>query len=181
MNLKWLVWGLWSFSFRYMSCVVGFEETSHCNFVFKRSRVCRSYKHHMSSRLDAKNDKRPVAEPTKTNNHFPRQQFAHCIIKKSHVSRENQTHRHKVLFHKRIGEQQRDLFRILWVWRPACRHIYKTIGKGYVLVSAKLFRNDKFYSVNYVIHRESFNSQTFCKIFVLKNTHMVIIKGECWK
>ena len=47
-----------------MSCVVGFEETSHCNFVFNRSRVCRSYKHCMSSRVDVDNFKSPTTKRT---------------------------------------------------------------------------------------------------------------------
>ena len=44
-----------------------------------------------------------------------RQQFNHSIIKESCVSQENQAHRHKVSFHKRVDEQQRNLFRILQV------------------------------------------------------------------
>ena len=115
--------------------LVKFKEIAHCNSVFSRRRVCRSYKCCMSSCLDAKNFKRPIIEPARTNNHFLWQQFSHCIVKESCVPQENQAHRHKVSFHKRFGEQQGNLFRISQVWRSTCRQLYKTIGKGYISVS----------------------------------------------
>ena len=104
---KWWEEHIWvHISFWYRCCFMGFKETTHSNYVFSRRKVCCSYKRCMSSCLDVESVKRLVTEPSKTNNHLLRQQFSHSIIKESHVSQENQSHRHKDSFHKRVGEEQ---------------------------------------------------------------------------
>ena len=113
----------------------GIRKTTHSNSIFSKSRVWHSHRRCMSSCLDEKNVKRSVTELARTNNHFLWQQFIHLLVKESCISQENQTHWHKVSFHKRDGKQQRNLFGILQVWRSTCRHLYKTIGKGYFPVS----------------------------------------------
>ena len=68
-----------------------------------------------------------------------------------------------VSFHKINGEQQRYF-----------------CGKGHVPIPVKLFRSDKFFSVNSVMNRASFIFETFCKK-IFNDPHLLIIKGECWK
>ena len=100
-------------SFWYRCCFMGFKETTHTNSIFSRSRVCCSDKCYISSYLDEESVKILVTEPSRTHNHLLRQKFIHCIIQESCVPQENQAHQHKVSFHKRVGEQQRNLLGIL--------------------------------------------------------------------
>ena len=57
-------------SFWYRCCFVGFEETTHSNSIFSRSKVCRNYRCCMSRCLDEQNVKISVTKPVRTNNHF---------------------------------------------------------------------------------------------------------------
>ena len=160
---------------------MGFKETAHSNSVFSWSRVCCSNKCCMSSCLDEESIKRIVTEPSRTDNHLLWQKFSHSIIKQSCVPQENQAHRHKLSFHKRVGEQQGNLFGIFQVWRSTCKHLYKTIGKRYISVSLKLFMNEKFCTVNFVMNRACFLLWKHFVIFCFLNYDLLIIMGECWK
>ena len=73
-------------SFWYMCCFMGFEETTHINSMFNRSRVCRSYRHCMSSFFNDKNVKRPIIEPTRTNN------YSAISLSKNHVFHKKTKH-----------------------------------------------------------------------------------------
>ena len=160
--------------------VVGFKETSHSNSIFSKSRVCRNYRHCMSSCLDEKNVKRPVAELARTNNHFLWQQFCHCLVKESCVSQENQTHRYKVSFIRELvnnkeiflefcisEDQLIDIFT-----KPLARDTFEYLRSDLGMTSSTQW------TLSWTEH--VFFSETFCNIFVL-NFDMLIIKGDCWK
>ena len=159
---------------------MGFEEITHSNSIFSRSKVCRNNKCCMSSYLDEKNVKRLVAEPTRTNNYFLWQQFRHFLVKESRVSqktkqidtryhfiRELVNNKEICLEFCRSDDQLADIFT-----KPFARDTFQYL-RSYLGMTSSIQ-----WTMSWTEH--VFFSKTFCNIFVL-NFDLLIIKGECWK
>ena len=145
---------------------MGFEETTHSNSIFSRSRVCCSYRRCMSSYLDAENVKRRVTEPARTSNHFLWQQFIHCLVKESCVSQENQTQRYKVSFIRELVNNKeiylefcRSEDQLIEIFtKPLARYTFEYLQSDLGMTSSAQW------TLSWTEHVFCF--ETFCNIFV---------------